>query len=98
MKIKEHHQEIYDQISPWIEKLPLNSHSPADPWSGIVVNANCASRAHRDVGNDDYCMVVVVSDCHGGDLVFHELGLVFSARNGDASIFRSVELTHYNWN
>ena len=61
--------------------LPSNSFAPADPWSGIVVNANCATRAHRDVGDDDYCMVVVVSDCEGGDLVFHELGLVFSARN-----------------
>ena len=76
--------------------LPSNSFAPADPWSGIVVNANCATRAHRDVGDDDYCMVVVVSDCEGGDLVFHELGLVFSARNGDASIFRSSKLTHYN--
>ena len=74
--------------------LPSNSFAPADPWSGIVVNANCATRAHRDVGDDDYCMVVVVSDCEGGDLVFHELGLVFSARN--ASIFLSTKLTHYN--
>jgi hypothetical protein len=41
-------------------------------------------------------MVVVVSDCLGGDLVFHELGLVFSGRNGDSSIFRSPDLTHYN--
>ena len=48
------------------------------------------------MGNNNYCMVVVASDCTGGDLVFHELGLVFSARNGDASVFRSVSLTHYN--
>jgi hypothetical protein len=41
-------------------------------------------------------MVVVVSDCEGGDLVFHELGLAFSGRNGDACIFRSANITHYN--
>lgn len=92
----EHHKEIYDEIAPWIQKLPLNAYPPMEPWSGIVVNANCASRAHRDVGDDNHCMVMVASDCSGGDLVFHELGLVFSARNGDASVFRSVSLTHYN--
>jgi hypothetical protein len=40
--------------------------------------------------------LLVASDCTGGDLVFHELGLVFSARNGDTSLFPSVSLTHYN--
>ena len=44
----------------------------------------------------NYCMVLVTSDCIGGDLVFHELGLVFSGRNGDASVSCSVSLTHYN--
>jgi hypothetical protein len=96
--MREHHQDIYDEISPWIHKLPLNGNAPADPWSGIVVNANCATRSHRDVGDDNYCMVLVTSDCTGGDLVYHELGLVLSARNGDASVFRSVSLTHYNLN
>lgn len=94
--MKVHHGDIYDEIVPWINKLPLNSYSPFEPWSGVVVNANCATRVHRDVGDDDYCMVMVASDCTGGDLVFHELGLVFSARNGDAAFFRSVTLTHYN--
>ena len=28
--------------------------------------------------------------------VFHELGLVISARNGDSALFQSVSLTHYN--
>lgn len=92
------HEDICNQISPWLQNLPLNGNAVGDPWSGIVVNANCATRAHRDVGDDDHCMVLVASDCTGGDLVFHELGLVFSARNGDATVFRSVSLTHYNLN
>ena len=54
--------------------------------------------AHRDVGDDDFCIVLVMSNCIGGDLVFHELGLVFAANNGDASLFCSVDLTHYNLN
>ena len=75
--------------------LPSNSFTPANPWSEIMVNANCATCAHRDV-RDNYCMVIVVSDCEGDNLVFHELGLVFSTKNGNASIFHSAELTHYN--
>jgi hypothetical protein len=95
-QMKEHHENIYNEIAPWILKLPLNAYAPVEPWSGVVVNSNCATRAHRDVGDDKYCMVAVASDCTGGDLVFHELGLVFSARNGDTALFRSVSLTHYN--
>jgi hypothetical protein len=95
-QMREYHGVIYNEISAWIQKLPSNANPVADPWSGVVVNANCASRAHRDVGDDKYCMVLAVSDCTGGDLVFHDLGLVFSARNGDVSVFRSVSLTHYN--
>lgn len=94
--MKEHHEEIYNELVSWIEKLPLNAYAPTEPWSGVVVNANSAARAHRDPGDDNHCMVMVASDCTGGDLVFHELGLVFSARNGDASLFRSASLTHYN--
>jgi hypothetical protein len=96
--MKEHHKDVLEQISPWIEDLPLNQKAPADPWSGVVINANIATTAHRDVGDDDFCLVLVASDCIGGDLVFHELGLIFAARNGDASLFRSVDLTHYNLN
>lgn len=94
--MKDHHEDIYAEILPWTQKLPSNGYSPVEPWSGVVVNANCATRFHRDVGDHNYCMVMVASDCIGGDLVFHELGLVFSARNGDASLFRSVTLSHYN--
>ena len=94
--MRDHHLAIYNQISEWIQLLPFNGNAPADPWSGIVVNANCATRAHRDLGDDDYCMVLVASNCTGGDLVFQELGLVLASRNGDASVFRSVSLTHYN--
>ena len=91
-----YYKEIYDDISKWIEKLPLNCDAPANPWSGIVINANCATRSHRDVGDDNHCMVLAVSDCTNYDLVYHDIGLIFPARNGDASVFRSNSITHYN--
>ena len=78
--MQKHHEDIYNQISPWIQDLLLNQMAPADPWSGVVINANIATTAHRDVGDNDYCMVLVTSDCIGGDLVFRDLGLVFAGR------------------
>lgn len=96
--MKEEHKALLEEMAPWIDDLPLNQKAPADPWSGVVINANVATTAHRDVGDEQYCMVLVVSDCLGGELVFHELGLIFAARNGDASLFRSIDLTHYNLN
>ena len=96
--MRKYHDDIYEQISLWIQELPLFRNTPADPWSGVVVNANCATCTHCDVSGDNICMVLLVSDCTGGDLVYHELGLVFATHNGNASLFRSVSLTHYNLN
>ena len=92
----DHHDDIYAQISSWIQQLPLNANAPAYPWSGVIINANHATCAHRDVGDDNFCMVLVASDCTGGELVYQELGLVFAAHSGDASVFRSVSLIHFN--
>ena len=98
MQMQMHHHDIYEQISGWIQELPLRGNALADPWSGVVVNANCATCAHHDIGDDNVCMVLAVSDCKGVDLVYQEIGLVFAAHNGDASLFRSVSLTHFNLN
>jgi hypothetical protein len=84
------------EISEWIEHLPYNETSLVYPWSGVVVNANIATRAHRDPGDDGICMVVTVSDCVGGEIVLFELGLVIELRSGDAIIFRSTDQTHFN--
>lgn len=96
LQIEDLHPKTASSLREWIEVLPNNASSPARPWSGVVVNANIATRAHRDKGDKRFCMVLVISDCQRGDLVLHELGLVIACRNGDASIFRSVGLTHYN--
>ena len=58
--MKAHHDDILEQISPWIHDLLLNQKAPADPWSSVVINANIATTAHRDVGDDDFCMVLVM--------------------------------------
>jgi hypothetical protein len=96
MQMNELYSKTSAMLQEWVDMLPNNESSPARPWSGIVANANTATRAHHDVGDNEICMVLIISDCKGGALVLHELGLVFDGRNGDASIFQSVGITHYN--
>jgi hypothetical protein len=79
-----------------METLPLNELTPSFPFSGIVVNVNTATRAHRDQADEQLCMVVTISECKGGALVLHESGIVVECANGDCIGFSSVTQTHYN--
>jgi len=84
------------QLSKWIDQLPYNDNSPAYPFSGVVVNANVATRGHRDPGDDEICMIITIAQCTGGAIVLYELGLIIVTRSGDGVIFRSTDLTHFN--
>jgi predicted 2-oxoglutarate/Fe(II)-dependent dioxygenase YbiX len=42
------------------------------------------------------CMILVISDCEGGELVLYEPGLVLDLRSGDVAIFPSDDITHFN--
>ena len=95
-QMDELHPQTTRALRQWIDILPNNDSAPARPWSGVVVNANIATRAHRDCGDNKFCMVMVISNCSGGALVFYEMGLIVEFRNGDTTIFDSVRLTHYN--
>ena len=88
--------ENFKNLAVLVEKLPLNEWTPIYPFSGIIVNVNIATRAHRDEGNEELCMVITVSDCEGGALVLHEAGIVVESSNGDCIGFPSVTQTHYN--
>lgn len=86
----------FQNLAILVEALPLNEWAPAYPFSGIVINVNIATRAHRDRADEEVCMVITISQCEGGALVLHESGLVVESRNGDCVGFPSVTQTHYN--
>lgn len=67
-----------------------------DPFGGIVVNFNAITRMHIDGKDDKICLVLVISDCEGGDLCFYELGIRIKMESGDFIIFCSRDLTHFN--
>ncbi|KAF8220073.1 hypothetical protein L208DRAFT_1335871, partial [Tricholoma matsutake] len=70
--------------------------SPANPFTGYVANLNVVTLCHHDKGDKDWCLVIVALDCEGGEIVFHELGLVAELRSGDCIIFKSAEISHFN--
>lgn len=76
--------------------MPGNEQPVGAPFLGLVVNVNVVTAAHRDSKDEGVCLVLVVGDFEGGELVLYEPGLVLPLRNGDFTIFPSCELTHFN--
>jgi len=85
-------------LATFEEALPGNEFSPAYPFSGFVVNLNTATRFHRDNGDLNICLVLVVSHCVGGGLMLFEAGFILDLGNGCLSLFPSAEFSHANEN
>ena len=88
--------DIYDELSLYCKILPLNAHSPAFPFSGVVVNICVSTAAHRDVSDQRICIVIPFGQWEGGELCLYELGLVVKLQAGDVLVFPSCDITHFN--
>ncbi|KAF8184853.1 hypothetical protein BJ912DRAFT_927667 [Pholiota molesta] len=55
----------YMALSHFVDILPYSDISPVYPFGGFVVNINVTTKIHRDHGDHDICLVVVISDCTG---------------------------------
>ena len=86
----------YEILGQFVDILPCEEPSPIYPFAGFVINLNVATRVHRDYMDDSICVVISISDSIGGELCILELGLVVCLRSGDAIIFKSSQLTHFN--
>ncbi|KAJ3504382.1 hypothetical protein NLJ89_g7963 [Agrocybe chaxingu] len=73
-------------LQSYVDSLPDYEISPVSPWGGIVTNLNVSTTFHRDWKDWDICAVMVISECKGGAIVYHEIGLVVEAGNGDFMI------------
>ncbi|EIN04393.1 hypothetical protein PUNSTDRAFT_138796 [Punctularia strigosozonata HHB-11173 SS5] len=97
LRVLEHHlpKECVVQAT-FAKKLPLHDVTPAGPFTGLVVNIAVATLGHRDKKDFEICVVIPLGKWTGGQLVLHELGLVFDLQAGDILWFRSTEITHFN--
>lgn len=64
-------------------------------WIIGIVNLGQANILHTDTNDEDFCVIVPLSDFSGGHLAIPSLGLEFQLSKGDFLIFRSKTLPHY---
>lgn len=63
----------------------------------MVINFNVLTDCHTDPQDaESLCIVLVLSDCVGGELGLVETGIVANLRHGDLYIFPSADITHFN--
>jgi len=89
--------DSYKTLSYLIEALPNCDTSPVHPFSGFVLNVNVSLCIHRNWGDEDICLVLVLSDCVGGELCLLEPGVVLKSNTGDIIIFKSADISHFNF-
>ena len=61
-----------------------------------MVNLNVSTLIHRDYQDLKLCLIVVASNCEGGDLCLEKPGVSLQLQNGDVIIFSSSKLSHFN--
>ncbi|PPQ79776.1 hypothetical protein CVT26_012365 [Gymnopilus dilepis] len=88
--------DTFRVISHFVDVLPANEPSPVYPFSGFVLNINVTTRIHRDWGDQDVCLLLIIRDCQGGELVLVEPGLVLDLAHGDMVLFTSSRISHLN--
>ena len=96
LKFLEHLPDSYKKLTGYANCLPGDEFLAGYPYGGIVLNLNIATKIHRDPEDLDLCLIIVISECTGGDLVMFEPGLVLGQRNGDMIAFPSGDISHFN--
>ncbi len=79
-----------------MEIIPPADQTCISPFTNFVININAVTRAHRDHGDLEGCIVITIGPHEGGCLCLHEPRLVIETQNGDVVVFLSHRLTHYN--
>lgn len=96
VQIREYYPDATVRFDDYINSMPHGDCPLTAPFTGLVINMQSASLGHRDEMDDTICAVITFGDYSDGDIVFYELGLVVSTRPGDAVIFLSSDITHFN--
>lgn len=87
---------MYEELTAFVDQLPLNEQSAAYPFSGLVLNIGVSTQGHRDSKDKRICVVMPFGDWKGGELCLFEAGIVLKLHPGDVVIFRSCDITHFN--
>ncbi|KAJ3738144.1 hypothetical protein EV360DRAFT_27548, partial [Lentinula raphanica] len=55
-----------------IDIMPLHDFTPVSPFTGLVVNVNSATAAHKDAGDLGGCFVISLGSYDGGELCLYQ--------------------------
>ncbi|THU77338.1 hypothetical protein K435DRAFT_702622, partial [Dendrothele bispora CBS 962.96] len=87
---------LFSEIETEVDIYPLNDDNPIRPFSSFVINLNVKTQAHRDHGDKNGCIVLVLGNHSGGGICLHEAKVVIETSHGDNVTFRSTDMTHFN--
>ena len=96
MQIRTDLPDLYEEIKVFAEILPGRSTPLSYPFSGFVLNLNVATVGHRDTMDLLACVVIPFGKFSGGQLVLTEAGMVLPLCSGDAVLFSSCKVSHFN--
>ncbi|KAK0436800.1 uncharacterized protein EV420DRAFT_1241136, partial [Desarmillaria tabescens] len=68
--------DVYQELTVFVDHLPLNDKSVAYPFSGFVINVGISTNGHRDGFDKLICAVIPFGDWEGGELCLYEAGYV----------------------
>jgi hypothetical protein len=87
---------MFEGVKGTIDITPLHDSSPVAPFRSFVLNLNCSTLFHKDQGDLEGCIVLVLLPHEGGELCFYEPRLVLEMKHGDFVVFRSQDYSHFN--
>ncbi|KAN0076868.1 hypothetical protein V8E55_010723 [Tylopilus felleus] len=95
-KIELYLPDDYKLLSATADMLPENNVSGIYPFLSLVINLNVYTTTHRDGGDQNLCLVMLIGKFEGGALAMVETGLVVELHQDDWILFRSCDITHFN--
>ncbi|KAE9395622.1 hypothetical protein BT96DRAFT_826063 [Gymnopus androsaceus JB14] len=87
---------MFQEIEGNVDIFPLQDTSSVKPFTSIVVNLNGVTVAHKDEGDEEGCIVIVLGPHAGGGLCLYEPRVVLDVKHGDVVTCRSRDYTHFN--
>ncbi|KAJ3963517.1 hypothetical protein EV361DRAFT_874803, partial [Lentinula raphanica] len=85
-----------EDVEAMVDIMPLHDFTPVRPFTGLVININSVTAAHKDRGDLGGCLVISLGSYEGGEMCLFQPRLAVETRNGDIVSFKSQDYIHFN--
>ncbi|KAF8574653.1 hypothetical protein K439DRAFT_1371848, partial [Ramaria rubella] len=102
--LQKHLPDIWTELEACAHVIPNSTAPPGYPFASLVLNLQVITRAHKDIMDNNFCLVIPIGPklprgqegWEGGELCFAEYGLVWELESYQAISFASDIITHFN--